>query len=292
MLASARALSRHVLSASWRHKARPRALATAEVAPAGGRQTDLSGLGPKRFYKDVDVSLDPSTNAYCVTIDGRKLRTPQRSVLSAPTEPLATAVAAEWDAQGDRIRPSSMPLTTLVSTAHDIVPEYRGTIVPSVLNYLSTDALCIRPSLPQSLVEAQSKVLDPIATHLKEARGLELIVSIGGLTAKQPESVVEHVQHSVWAMDDFSLAAMNSATATCKSVAIAMALADGAITAEQAVQAARSEEAWQESVWGTVEGGHDLDAADIHVRLAAADLIFRLVELSPDSFLRVEFEAP
>lgn len=283
-----RMLSRHARLWTNLAKQQSRPLSTGEVAPAGGRLTDLSGLGPKRFYKHVDVEHDVPTDTFVVTIDGRRLRTPKRSILSAPSEPLAVAVAAEWEAQGERIRPSSMPLTTLVSTAHDIVPEFRETIVPSVLNYLGTDSVCIRPDQPVSLVEAQRKVLDPIVTHLKEARQMDLTVTIGGLSAEQPKAVHQYVHQFVWSLNDFSLAALNSAVATCKSVAIGLAMLDGAIDPDEAVAAARSEEAWQESVWGTVEGGHDLDAADIRVRLAAADLVMRMVELSPASFPRMD----
>jgi ATP synthase mitochondrial F1 complex assembly factor 2 len=257
-----------------------------EVAPAGGRLTDLSGLGPKRFYKEVDVQHDPENDNYAITIDGRRLRTPKRSILQAPTEALAIAVASEWDAQGSRIRPSSMPLTTLVSTAYDIVPEFRESIAASVLRFLDTDALCIRPNYPDTLVEAQNELFEPIVAHLKETRNLDMKVSIGGLSADQPPQVRQVVEEFVQSLNDLSLAAMDSAASTCKSIAIALALHDGEIDANHAAAAARSEEGWQENVWGTVEGGHDLDAADTLVRLSAADTVFRLINLDPSKFAR------
>lgn len=260
-----------------------------EVAPASGRQTDLSGLGPKRFYTSVDIEHDATNSHYAVTIDGRRVRTPRRSVLSAPTEPLALALAAEWDAQGTRIRPSSMPLTSLVSTARDVVPQFRPRITASVLKFLDTDTLCIRPDRPATLVSAQTEVYAPIVEHLRRARGLELNVAVGGLEADQTEGVRRAVGEFVQGLDDLSLAAMDSAAATCKSIAIAIALHDGEIDAEHATKAARSEEGWQEGVWGTVEGGHDLDAADTLVRLAAANNIFRFIGLDPSKFVRREF---
>lgn len=273
-------------------RARPRAVpprrSFAEVAPASGRLTDLSGLGPKRFYKDVDVLHDAAAGHYAVTIDGRQLRTPRRSILAAPTEALAAALAAEWDAQAARIRPSSMPLTTLVSTATDIVPAFRASITDSVLRFLDTDALCIRPDYPDSLVAAQERLFAPVVAHLLATRGLDLNVSVGGLSADQAPAVRSGVEEAVRALDDLSLAAMDSAASTCKSVAVALALYDGEIDAEHAAAAARSEEGWQEQVWGMVEGGHDLDAADVLVRLSAAETIFRMVDMAPDKFLRVE----
>lgn len=260
----------------------------AEVAPAGGRLTDLSGLGPKRFYKEVDVLHDAEHDQYAVVIDGRHVRTPRRSLLQAPTEALAVALATEWDAQGARIRPSSMPLTTLVSTAVDVVPEFRESITASVLRFLDTDAVCIRPDYPETLVEAQTELFAPIMEHLKEARRLDMKVSVGGLSADQPPEVRQEIEECMHSLNDLSLAAMDSAASTCKSVAVALALYDGKIDAKHAVAAARSEEGWQENVWGTVEGGHDLDAADALVRVSAAETVFRLIDLAPSKFVRRE----
>jgi ATP synthase mitochondrial F1 complex assembly factor 2 len=257
----------------------------AEVAPASGRLTDLSGLGPKRFYKEVDVLHDREQDHYAVTIDGRRVRTPKRSVLNAPTEALALAMAAEWDAQGARIRPSSMPVTSLVSTGVDIIPEFRPQVVSSILKYFETDTLCIRPAHPDTLVDKQTALYTPIVEHLRQRRGLELNVTIGGLFAPQSREAHEAVSEFIHSLSDLSLATMDSAAATAKSVAIALALFDGKITAEGASAAARSEEGWQESVWGTVEGGHDLDSADNLVRLSAADTVFQLVALAPEKFL-------
>jgi ATP synthase mitochondrial F1 complex assembly factor 2 len=265
LAAAARRVARHGRQSAV-HQSRGLA---GEVAPASGRLTDLSGLGPKRFYKEVDVVLDPQHKHYAVTVDGRRVRTPKRSVLNAPTEALALVMAAEWDSQGARIRPSSMPVTSLVSTGLDIIPEFRTRIISSILKYLETDTLCIRPAHPGTLVDKQSTLYEPIMQHLREARGLELNVTIGGLFAPQPPETREAVAEFVRSLSDLSLAT---------------AMYDGKIDAEGASAAARSEEGWQESVWGTVEGGHDLDSADNFVRLSAAETVFRLVALAPENF--------
>jgi ATP synthase mitochondrial F1 complex assembly factor 2 len=261
---------------------------SSEVAPASGRLTDLSGLGPKRFYKKADVMHDADSGHFAVVIDGRRVRTPRRSVLSAPTEALAISLACEWDAQKDRIRPSSMPLTALVATATDIVPEFRSRIISSVTKYIDTDALCIRPAHPERLVMSQADTLHPVLQYFKDHHGQELEVAIGGLTARQSDGLHNIVTDFVNSLPDLGLAAMDSAAATCKSVMIAMALHDRAIDADAAVAAARYEEGWQEGIWGTVEGGHDLDTADVRVRLTAADTIFRMISLAPSDFTRTE----
>lgn len=254
-----------------------------EVAPGTGRQADLSGLGPKRFYDVVSVALQDD-GSYAVTVDGKAVKTPRRGTLAAPTHALATAVAAEWDAQTGRIRPSSMPLTTLVSTARDVVPDSRERFVAQTLRFLDTDTVCIRPGYPSELVAAQDRAFGPVVGHLRERRGVELNVVQGALAAPQGEKNWERLKGVLDRLDIYSLAAVDAAASCAKSVAIAVALSDGAVSPQQAVEAARSEEQWQMRVWGCVEGGHDLDDADMLVRLAAADAIFKFVALEPEAF--------
>ena len=49
------------------------------------------------------------------------------------------------------------------------------------------------------------------------------------------------------------------------------------LSIEQAVAAARLEEDHQIAAWGLVEGGHDIDIADLRVRVAAPALFVRLL---------------
>ena len=260
------------------------------MSPGSGRQADLSGLGPKRFYDEVNIAPQPN-GAFAVTVDGKVVRTPLRSVLTAPTSALATAVAAEWDAQVGRLRPASMPLTTLVSTALDVIPNTRDRIFAAAMNFLDTDTVCIRPEHPSELVESQNKAFAPILAHLEKERHAKLNIARGSLSAPQTDQVRDIFSRIVRELDDYSLAAMDLAAASSKSIAVAIALRDGAVSAQQALEAARSEERWQMGVWGEVEGGHDLDEADALVRLSAANAVFRFVDMEPEAFLKATRDA-
>lgn len=248
----------------------------------GGRLADLSGLGPKRFYDRVDVfQEDPKSHA--VTVDGKVVRTPKRQLLATPSLPLSLAIAAEWDAQDTRLRPSSMPLTALAFAALDIAPHFREKITSAILRFVHTDSVTVRADTPKELVEYQNEAYADVLAHAT-SQGAHVRVARGMLDARQDVSVEHWIRDTVNDLDDWSLVAVDSAAATAKSALVAVALLHGAITAEQAVHAARSEERWQAKVWGTVEGGHDLDDADTAVRLAAADTIFRLVQMYPYAF--------
>src|SRR5258706_8507997 len=86
---------------------RPEEAMTETPAATGslGARTKLR----KRFYTSVEISAEPEGHA--IRLEGRAARTPAGGDLVLPTPALATAVAAEWAAQGARIDPATMPLT-------------------------------------------------------------------------------------------------------------------------------------------------------------------------------------
>ena len=60
-----------------------------------------------------------------------------------------------------------------------------------------------------------------------------------------------------------------------------MALIRGVIDVDQAMAAARVEEDLQIEEWGLVEGGHDVDLADIRVRLSSPRVMMNLLRYDP-----------
>jgi ATP synthase F1 complex assembly factor 2 len=71
----------------------------------------------KRFYRKT--SILHSDGKFEITLDQRKLKTPKGSPFIVDSEPLALAVAAEWDAQKERIHQSSMHLVRIQPTILD-----------------------------------------------------------------------------------------------------------------------------------------------------------------------------
>ena len=80
---------------------------------------------------------------YGVTLDGRVLKSPMGQTLALPSQHLAFAVAAEWDAQKKYLSPSQMPLMTLACTALDQVSTNPDAYQQYSLNYLPTDTVSV-----------------------------------------------------------------------------------------------------------------------------------------------------
>ena len=68
----------------------------------------------RRLYKEAKpVAI---TGGHGVTLDSRLIKTPGKRDLLVPSAALAAAIAEEWDAQHDEIRPTKLPLTRLAAT--------------------------------------------------------------------------------------------------------------------------------------------------------------------------------
>ncbi len=78
---------------------------------------------------------------YGVTLDGRTVQTPMGQKLAVPSEKLAYMIAAEWESQGDRLRPVNMPLMTLACTALDQVAYHPDVYREQSLRFLPTDTV-------------------------------------------------------------------------------------------------------------------------------------------------------
>ncbi|HUG62393.1 MAG TPA: ATP12 family chaperone protein, partial [Methylomirabilota bacterium] len=115
---------------------------------------------PKRFYRTATFAS--ADDGYRVLLDGRPVRTPARAVLAVPFDDVAEALAAEWNAQGERIDPASMPLTRIVNIAIDGVGAVADAVKDEIVAYAGTDLLVYRADGPARLVKRQTMTWDTI----------------------------------------------------------------------------------------------------------------------------------
>src|SRR5262245_15063417 len=114
----------------------------------------------RRFYSTVSVEQQPGGHA--VLLDGRPVRTPARRPLAAPTQPLAQALADEWEAQREVVDPAVMPLTRLANSIIDGVVNAPAAVKAEVAKFLASDLVCYRADTPDGLVARQMEFWDPL----------------------------------------------------------------------------------------------------------------------------------
>jgi chaperone required for assembly of F1-ATPase len=201
----------------------------------------------KKFY--VEAGIHKVSEGFAVLLDKRPLKTPLGVDFAIPYSALAEAVAEEWNAQGDKINPSSMLLTKFVNSTIDGVAKKMDDVRRDILSFAKTDLLFYRAESPKSLQERQARAYDPILTWLK-SRGIDFHVTKGVMPIKQPESSLSAFYDLLKPFNPFALAAITSMTTLTGSACLGLSVAEGYLSVEAAWDAAHIDEDWTIEQWG------------------------------------------
>lgn len=222
---------------------------------------------PRRFYKAATAGAND--DGFAVLLDGKPVRTPGRKPLAVADRRIAEALAAEWAAQGEHIDPATMPLTRLVNAALDRVAGEMAAVRAEIVKYAGSDLICYRAEGPQSLLDVQAAVWDPLVAWTREALGVRLVLAAGIVHAAQGEALAGAVDRMLQPLDALALTAVSSATTLTGSAIVALALLSGRLSVDEAWAAACVDEDWQMTQWGEDEAAlaqrasrkRELDAA-------------------------------
>ncbi|MGD9740747.1 MAG: ATP12 family chaperone protein [Bauldia sp.] len=230
---------------------------------------------PKRFYTIVEV--EESDGAFVVTLDGKTLRTPGRTLLALPNRAVAAAVAAEWEAQAAEIDAMTMPVTRLVNSAIDGVGARADAVRAEIVSYSGSDLLSYRATGPDALIARQGALWDPLLAWAREEFGAAFEVGHGVVPIGQAATSLAAIAAALEPVDPLPLAALHVVTTLTGSAVIALAVARGKITAEEAWVAAHVDEDWEIAQWGEdteatarrAARWKEMEAAALILRLAA-----------------------
>lgn len=205
----------------------------------------------RRFF-DTAVPV-PLENGFGIALDGKPVRTPARAALIVPAIGLAEAIAAEWNAQGPKIDPRSMPFTGLANAAIDRIAPAPAAFAIGLAVYAESDLLAYRADYPADLVERQAAVWDPIIDWAQTRYDIVFTTTSGVLHQPQPDATLERLRAVTAGYAPFALAGLQPLVTISGSLLIALALAERAITVDQAWQAGQFDELYQEEKWGVDE---------------------------------------
>lgn len=203
---------------------------------------------PRRFYSDV--SVEAAGGGHRILLDGRPVRTPKKAELSVAQPLLAEAMAEEWRGQGEFIDPETMPLTKMVNTALDAVTGQEAEVAADIAAFAGSDLTCYRAEHPTELVAMQAKAWGPVLSWARDRLGAEFVPTEGIMPVDQPLEAVEAVAKAVADYEALSLAGLHVMTTLTGSALIALAHAQGHLTAQEAWNAAHVDEDFQISQWG------------------------------------------
>jgi ATP synthase F1 complex assembly factor 2 len=233
---------------------------------------------PKRFYKNVTVSGEENNGEtlYSIQLDDKNLKTLAGKVLKVNSEPLALAVAQEWDAQKDFIHKSHMLLTGLSFTAMDNpFEDTKETLTSKIMEFFDTDTLLYFDGETQNLEKMQNERWGAIIKWANDTHGLNLRATNG---LSEPPQITDQCRENVkrWLLSNniWALNGLNYGTEAGKSILIMMALVAARITATEAAELSRLEQMYQAKIWGNVEWSHDIEHQTLCSRLSASALFY------------------
>ncbi|HLS18321.1 MAG TPA: ATP12 family protein [Paracoccaceae bacterium] len=202
----------------------------------------------KRFWKEA--LTERVEGGWLIRLDARPVRTPARRLCIVPVAGMADGIAAEWNAQGERVEPLSMPLTRAASTCLDRVMPEIDAVRRNVTSYGGTDLLCYRAPNPAELVARQNQGWDPLLDWAEEHLGARLAVGAGVMHIAQPPEAMERLARHVESFDAWELTGLSELTSLSGSLILALAVLHGRLTPEDAWALSRLDEQWNIEQWG------------------------------------------
>ncbi|SEQ37082.1 Chaperone required for the assembly of the F1-ATPase [Loktanella sp. DSM 29012] len=211
----------------------------------------MSDWAPKRFWTMAEVVT--RDGGFAVDLDGRPVKTPYKTPLVMPTRALAEAVASEWQAQVELIDPQTMPVTRAANSAIDKVMPQRAEVAAMLAVYAETDLLCYRATAPEALIAQQDAAWNPWLSWAAQALDAPLHVTAGIMPIEQPAESLQRLHDRVAAFDAWELTGFHDLVQLSGSLVLALAVAAGKLTPDEAWTLSRIDEDFQISQWGDDE---------------------------------------
>lgn len=208
----------------------------------------MSEWSKKRFWRETQVQRVEGGFAVC--LDGRPIRTPAARPLILPTHALAQLVAAEWEAQRERVDPETMPATRSANLAIDRIEARFDEVVETITAYGASDLLCYRADAPETLVARQAQAWDPLLDWVALRFAAPLQVTQGVMPVPQPPESLARLRAVVGAQGYFEICALHDLVALSGSLVLGLATVERIAEPEALWALSRIDEDWQSEQWG------------------------------------------
>lgn len=203
----------------------------------------------KKFYKIAESGTAPG--GHVVRLDGKLVKTPMHHPLIVDSPTLAAAMAQEWEAQGDEIVPSSMPMTQLANTLIDKGRGHdRAQMEETLCDYAASDLVCYFADHPQDLIQRQEKRWLPLLEWMEKTFSVPLERVVGIQYHHQPQDSLDTIARLIAALTPEEFVVVQAVVHTTGSLVIALALLHGVLSEEEAWEAACVDEIYQLEKWG------------------------------------------
>lgn len=206
----------------------------------------------KRFY--TLVSTRKTDEGHAIQLDGKTVKTPLRQDLVAPTKSLAEAIVLEWAAQEEKVKPETMPLTQLLTTAIDKIRD-REAITESVMRYIDTDLVCYWTKEPEALAKKQKEIWGRWVKWFDEHFEVPLYTTQKIDAIKQDPEAHKRVWNYIETLDAYYFTVLHVTTSLSGSVILALAFSEGEATPDEVFEASYLEELYRGEIYNEAVHG-------------------------------------
>jgi len=150
-----------------------------------------------------------------------------------------------------------MPLTRLANSIIDGVQPAPQPVAAEIEKYLHSDLLFYRAGGPAGLVQSQNRHWNPVLDWARDNLGVRFALAEGVMHVAQPAEAVAAAANAIPrgadAGEAWRLGALNVITGLTGSALLALALAAGRLSVDEAWAAAHVDEDWNMQFWGRDE---------------------------------------
>lgn len=180
------------------------------------------------------------------------MKTPAGADFNVPTPVLFEAIRSEWENQGDKINPSTMPLTQLASTAIDLAGKDRDKIIDLLVAYVGSELLCHHAEEPDALRDLQIKTWQPILDWAEQYFDDTIFqTGTGIMPIQQTDETFTAMREAIQRYDAFYLTGLRQAVDVSGSLILGLALLEKHLTAQQVFEASELDATFQMQKWGS-----------------------------------------
>lgn len=195
-----------------------------------------------RFY--TMVSSSKTDEGYAIQLDGKTIQTPNKLNLVAPSKALADTIILEWSEQVDTVKPDTMPLTQILTTAIDKIRD-RQAITQSVMRYLDTDLICYWAKEPEEFSKHQKEIWGRWVKWFDEHFEVPLYTTKKIDAIKQDDEAHKRAWNYIEALDDQYFTILHIITSLSGSMILALAFVEGDIEPAELFEASYLEELYK-----------------------------------------------
>lgn len=202
----------------------------------------------KRVWQTA--AIEPDDAGFTILLDRHPLRLPGGAVLRVGPEPLARAIAEEWQSAGPELTFADTPLTRLAGTAQERIAPDPWPTVDAIARYGESDLLCYRADNPEALVRRQAEAWQPWLDWAAGTFEAPLRVTTGISPIRQHRGSIAALRRAVARFDPYGLAGLGVAVPALGSLVLGLALAAGRLEADTAHALGALDELYQAELWG------------------------------------------